>query len=238
MKKGIQQVKSSQQICLNTYNNMAKSLYYNTVSPLLLSTIQDLMKTSIFDDFRLVGGTSLSLQLGHRQSVDIDLFTDCIYESVDFKTIDDYLRKHYAYVDTFETDIVGMGKSYYIGNSKYDCIKLDLFYTDPFIRPFLLIDGLRLASLEEIAAMKIDVVSRSGRKKDFWDIHELMKIFSIEDMLHLHEERHPYSHDKQEIITNFSSFENADIDFDPICLRRKYWEIIKLDLIEAVQQMQ
>jgi hypothetical protein len=234
----MQQVKSSQQIYLNTYNNMAKSLYYNTVSPLLLSTLQDLMKTSVFDDFRLVGGTSLSLQLGHRQSVDIDLFTDCIYESVDFKTIDDYLRKHYAYVDTFETDIVGMGKSYYIGNSKYDCIKLDLFYTDPFIRPFLLIDGLRLASLEEIAAMKIDVVSRGGRKKDFWDIHELMEIFSIEDMLHLHEERHPYSHDKQEIITNFSSFENADIDFDPICLRKKYWEIIKLDLIEAVQQIQ
>ena len=66
---------------------MAKSLYYNTVSPLLLSTLQDLMNTSVFDDFRLVGGTSLSLQLGHRQSVDIDLFTDCIYESVDFKIL-------------------------------------------------------------------------------------------------------------------------------------------------------
>ena len=217
---------------------MAKSLYYNTVSPLLLSTLQDLMKTSFFDDFRLVGGTSLSLQLGHRQSADIDLFTDSMYESVDFKSIDVYLRKHYAYVDTFETDIVGMGKSYYIGNSGYDCIKLDLFYTDPFIRPFLLIDGLRLASLEEIAAMKVDVVSRGGRKKDFWDIHEMMEILSIEDMLRLHEERYPYSHENQEIIANFKSFENADIDFDPICLRRKYWEIIKLDLIEAIQQIQ
>lgn len=217
---------------------MAKSLYYNTVSPLLISTLQDLMKASVFDDFRLVGGTSLSLQLGHRQSADIDLFTDSMYGSVDFKTIDDYLRKQYEYVDTFETEIVGMGKSYYIGNSKYDCIKLDLFYTNLFIRPFLLKDGLRLASLEEITAMKIEVISRGGRKKDFWDIHELMETFSIEDMLHLHEERYPYSHDRQEIIMNFSSFENADIDFDPICLRRKYWEIIKLDLIETVQQMQ
>ncbi len=217
---------------------MAKSLYYNTVSSLLLSTLQYLMKTSVFDNFRLVGGTSLSLQLGHRQSVDIDLFTDSLHDSVDFKAIDYYLRKNYAYVDTFETDIIGMGKSYYIGNSKNDCIKLDLFYTDPFIRPFLLIDGLRLASLEEIAAMKIDVVSRCGRKKDFWDIHEMMKIYSIEELLHLHEERYPYSHDKQEIIINFNNFENADTDFDPICLRKKYWEIIKLDLIEAVQQVQ
>lgn len=52
----------------------------------------------------------------------------------------------------------------------------------------------------------------------------------------LHEERYPYSHDKQEIITNSTRFENADIDFDPICLRKKYWEIIKLNLIEAVQK--
>ena len=216
---------------------MAKPLYYDTISTLLLSTLQDLMKTSVFDDFRLVGGTSLSLQLGHRQSVDIDLFTDSMYDSVDFKAIDDYLRKCYSYVDTFETDIVGMGKSYYIGKSKNDCIKLDLFYTDTYIRPVLEVDGLRLASLEEITAMKIDVVSRSGRKKDFWDIHELMGLYSIENMLHLHEERYPYSHDKQGIIINLTNFENADNDFDPICLRRKYWEIIKLDMIESVQQL-
>ena len=141
-------------------------------------------------------------------------------------------------MDTFEIEIVGMGKSYYIGNSKNDCIKLDLFYTDPFIRPFLLIDGLRIASLDEITAMKIDVVSRSGRKKDFWDIHQLMERYSIEEMIHLHKERYPYSHNKQEIMINFSNFENADADFDPICLRKKNWEIIKLDLIEAVQQIQ
>ena len=138
-------------------------MYYSTISSLLLSTLQDLMKTSVFDDFRLVGGTSLSLQLAHRQSIDIDLFTDCMYESVDFNAIDDFQRKNYAYVDTFKTDLVGLGKSYYIGNSKNECIKLVLFYTDLYIRPFLLVDGLRLASLEEIAAMKIDVVSRIGR---------------------------------------------------------------------------
>lgn len=215
---------------------MAKSLHYNTVSSLLLSTLRDLMTVSVFNDFLLVGGTSLSLQLGHRQSVDIDLFTDSLYGTADFKAIDKYLKKHYTYVDTFETDIVGLGKSYYIGSSVNECIKLDLFYTDKFIRPYIQVDGLRLATLQEIAAMKIDVVSRGGRKKDFWDIHELMETFSIEEMLHLHEERYPYSHDRQEIITKFTDFVNADTDFDPICLRKKYWEIIKLDLIEAVHK--
>ena len=50
---------------------MAK-LHYETVSPLLRKTLNDIMANSIFDPFYLVGGTSLSLRLGHRKSVDID----------------------------------------------------------------------------------------------------------------------------------------------------------------------
>ena len=52
-----------------------------------------------------------------------------------------------------------MGKSYFVGNNKDDCVKLDLFYTDRFIREILLIDDIRLATVEEIIAMKIDVIS-------------------------------------------------------------------------------
>ena len=72
---------------------MSKPLYYKTVSPLLLSALQKLMKADEFNSFRLVGGTSLSLQLGHRESVDIDLFTDAAYDSIDFDLIDAFLRK-------------------------------------------------------------------------------------------------------------------------------------------------
>lgn len=46
-------------------------------------------------------------------------------------------------------------------------------YTDPFIREPEIIDGIRLASIDDIVAMKIDTISRGGRKKDFWDIHKL-----------------------------------------------------------------
>ncbi len=70
-----------------------------------------------------------------------------------------------------------MGKSYFIGNSAEDCIKLDLYYTDPFIRPALVIDNIRRATLYEVAAMKIDVVSREARKKDFGDLHELLDFY-------------------------------------------------------------
>jgi len=76
--------------------------YLNTVSDLLIDSLQKLMQIKELDNFRLVGGTCLSLQLGHRESIDIDLFTDAEYRSVDFKKIEylltlKYLRYNYSY---------------------------------------------------------------------------------------------------------------------------------------------
>ena len=211
---------------------MGIKLYYNTLQPLLLNCLRSIMAAREFDVFRLVGGTALSLYRGHRESVDIDLFSDASYDSIDFSAIDTILNKTYSYVDTNAYKVAGMGKSYYIGKDKDDCVKLDLFYTDRFIQEYILIDGIRLATVEDIIAMKIDVISRGGRKKDFWDIHDLKDDYSIEDMLALHKQRYPYTHDVDQIRRSFVNFENADDDFDPICLNGKHWEIIKLDIID------
>ena len=115
---------------------MENKLYYNAFKPLLLSVLKTLMSASEFGVFRLVGGTAISLYRGHRESVDIDLFSDAPYDSIDFGAIDAFLSKTFSYVDTNEYKVVGMGKSYYVGNSRDDCIKLDLFYTDRFIQNF------------------------------------------------------------------------------------------------------
>jgi predicted nucleotidyltransferase component of viral defense system len=212
-------------------------LHYNTVTPLLRKILAELMITDVFADFRLVGGTALSLHKGHRMSIDIDLFTDADYGSVDFDAIDSFLRSNYPYVDTNNYDVIGMGKCYFIGENQLDCIKLDLFYTDSFIDKILLIDGLRLASIEEIIAMKLDVILRDGRKKDFWDIHELKDDYSISDMLTLHEKRYPYTHDRTTLMNKFSDFKSAEVDFEPDCLRGKYWEFIKLDLLDFIKEV-
>lgn len=211
---------------------MGNKLYYNVLTPLLLNVLKSLMAAKEFEVFRLVGGTALSLYRGHRVSVDIDLFSDFSYDSIDFGAIDAFLRNTFSYVDTNEYKVVGPGKSYYIGDSKEDCVKLDLFYTDKFIQDIILIDGIRLATVEEIIAMKIDIISRGGRKKDFWDIHELKDDYSIYKMLDLHQQRNPDTHNGDQIRRKFTNFKNADDDFDPICLKGKYWEIIKLDIID------
>lgn len=63
------------------------TLHYNTISPNLLSTLRKFMQDKTFKEFRLVGGTALALQLGHRISVDIDLFTDREYGTMDLMRI-------------------------------------------------------------------------------------------------------------------------------------------------------
>ena len=199
-----------------------------------MDSLVKLMGTNEFGDFRLVGGTSLSLQVGDRESVDLDLFTDSPYESNDFRVIDTYLDNEFAYVDDIRDLFPGMGKSYLIGMDRNHAIKLAVFYTDTFIAPVKIEDGIRMATIEEIIAMKLDVIQREGRKRDFWDLHELLPDYGIGNMLELHKQRYPYGHDRDLILRNLINFTRADDDFDPICLRGKHWEFIKEDFEEAV----
>jgi predicted nucleotidyltransferase component of viral defense system len=214
-----------------------KKLHLNTVSCNLLETLMQLMQMEELNPFRLVGGTALSLQLGHRISVDIDLFTDAGYGSIDFVAIDRLLEKTFPFAEMLYSGNAGLGKSCHIGNSKDESVKLDLFYTDLFIRPVIEKDLIRMASIEEIAAMKMEVIGNSGRKKDFWDIHELLDYLPFEQMLALYAERYPYSHSKEALINKFIDFQIADDDLDPICLKGKYWELIKVDFNEIIQNI-
>ena len=213
---------------------MPDRLHWNTVKPILKEVLTVLMQDKVFNPFRLVGGTSLSLQIGHRMSDDIDLFTDHPYESIAFGAIDNFLRKTFKYVSDLPTGPVGMGVSYLVGHTKDDTVKIDLFYTDPFIQPVLQIGLYRLATVEEIIAMKIDIVQRKARKKDFWDLDELLEKHSIDQMIALHKQRYPHGHDEKIIRENFGDFERADEDFTPICLKGKHWELIKLDFVERL----
>lgn len=209
-------------------------LYFNTVTPLLKTALLTIMQADELSAFRLVGGTALSLQLGHRMSDDIDLFTDAPYGSINFDHIESYLKKVFPYLDYFNIGPISLGRSYAIGNNNRDAVKLDLYYTDPFIREMLNTESIRMAGVEDIIAMKMDVIQRGGRKKDFWDLHGLLDNYSLRQMLVLHKERYPYSHDEALILNNIKRFNDADKDFNPVCLNGKHWEIIKLDFVETL----
>jgi predicted nucleotidyltransferase len=210
-------------------------MYWNTVTPLLREILEAIMNEKAFDKFRLVGGTALSLQLGHRESVDIDLFTDAEYGTIDFDKIDAYFRHHYAYVESNTVGGIGMGTSYFVGPAEENLVKLDIYYNEPYINEPVVDANIRMANVEEIIAMKLEVIGNGGRKKDFWDVHACHQHYDIPSMSTLYNKRYPYGHTEDDLRNGLVNFTNADDDFDPVCLLGKHWEFIKLDLMQWVE---
>ncbi len=213
-----------------------KNLHLETVSELLWNALKKLMQQELLKDFRIVGGTSLSLQMGHRISVDIDLFTDLQYDTFNFNHLDDTISTMFKYVEIGNGGNNSMGQTYYVGDDPNNQLKLDFYYTDTFHFPIVLSENIRLASIEEIATMKLDVIGRSGRKKDFWDLHEIMNVYSLHELVKFYENKYPYNHSRQELIQGLTNFEKANNDFDPICLKGKHWELIQFDIEEQVRK--
>lgn len=204
-----------------------------SVSKAIIDALHKLMNFDELHSFRLVGGTSLSLQFGHRQSIDIDLFTDAEYGTINFTAIDSFIYENFRYTDLGNSSINSPGRMYFIGESVEESIKLDMFYTDPFIRPSIIINNIRMASAEDIAAMKLELISGGGRKKDFWDIAELLERYPLIDLINFYKEKYPYF-DFDKVLTGLTDFSFAEEMDDPVCLKNKVWELIKLDIREAV----
>lgn len=210
-------------------------LHFHTVSPVLQDVLEFLMERQELKRFRLVGGTSLSLQLGHRISTDIDLFTDSDYGSVDFDAIDSMLKKTFAYFQESLVTEVSLGRPYFVGKSENEAVKLDIYYTDKFLYEPLLIKNIRVADRRDIVAMKLETIVQASRKKDFWDLHELMEHFTLVEMISFYKKRYPFGYNENEIVNALLNISSVDNDLDPICIKSKFWELIKFDLIEAVE---
>ena len=148
-------------------------LQTQTVVPDLLELLKKLMDEKIFSSFNLVGGTSLALQMGHRNSVDIDLFGNAEIE------VDLFIDK----LSTFgEVVVTQSTKNILI--TKIDDIKVDFVnYKYPLLTDILVKDNIRMLSFKDIAAMKLNAIAGRGSKKDFIDLYFLLKEFSLQEIL-------------------------------------------------------
>ena len=213
------------------------NLHYQTVSPVLVDCLHKLMAHPAFKDFYLVGGTSLALQRGHRLSIDIDLFTCVPYGEMNTTKIEAALLEMFPYTDrTEELHHSQMVYSMYVGDSKEDCVKLDLCYDDPLIFSLIEIDGLRIASEKEIAAMKIQAITQTvQRRKDFWDIHELLESYTLSEMVDWGIQRYPWSVTKESVKDGIERLPNIKDFTEVVCVKGKYWEFIIEDLLDEAK---
>jgi hypothetical protein len=157
-------------------------LHKETVTAGTLDLIHRLMADEKLTDFNLVGGTALSLMLGHRISIDIDLFTDQKFSG-------DQLRNHLDqfYQAEFKS-VKDNAVTGFIEDVKFDLILHPYQKIMPIISP----EGIRMESLFDIAAMKINaIVGNGSRIKDFIDIHYLLKVLSCEQIINSYLNKYP-----------------------------------------------
>ncbi|MDX2245185.1 MAG: nucleotidyl transferase AbiEii/AbiGii toxin family protein [Bacteroidia bacterium] len=186
-----------------------------------------LMAFPAIDPFFLVGGTALALQMGHRLSVDLDLFTMDTFDKD--KLIDSLLSE-------FEVTIESEGNSIIITNIqniKVDFVKMGY----PVLYPPLYIDGIRMLEIRDIAPMKLKAVTQRGSKKDFYDIYFLINQLPLEMMLQLFKEKFK-QYEVFHIVKSLIYFEDAEQYADPIVFdKRVTWAKVKSDITDAVKNL-
>jgi len=175
------------------------------ISPETFSLLKRLQSFSFLHGFHLVGGTALALQIGHRNSIDLDLFSQD-----DFRTHEliEHLNKHFKVTIDLERHNTVL--------SNLDDVKVDFITHDyPYINPPLKEYGLTFLSKEDIAAMKLNAVIQSGKRlKDFIDIFYLLEYFSMNDMLNFFEIK--YAHVNPLVaLKAVNYFKDIDETIDP-----------------------
>lgn len=203
-------------------------LYFETVESDTLELLIKLMEKPYLSTFCLVGGTSLSLQIGHRKSIDLDLFSETEFDgdkllatlAQDFRHIEVLTKMN----GTLLTRIQG--------------VKVDfLRFNYPSIRPVRIEDQLRLLTPEDIAPMKLDAIAGRGKKKDFYDLYFLLEKMSLQEMLDLHREKFKLS-TTFHIVKSLTYFEDAEEDDPPVLMKRKVtWLQVKNKILAAVASL-
>ena len=157
-------------------------LSFQTIEPDTLELLKALMAEPSFNGMRLVGGTSLALQYGHRQSVDIDMFG--IF-SPDASAMSERLKKLGQTFVVKESERI---KIYTINGIKVDFVDYGNY---PWIDDVIIENGLRLASPKDIAAMKINAIEGRRTKKDFIDVYFLLQHYSLNQLLDFYAKKYP-----------------------------------------------
>lgn len=157
-------------------------LHTKTVAPRTLDLIKLLSRDPQFSEFRLVGGTALSLQIGHRISIDIDLFTERPFESIE---IANHLKSTYK-AENIKT--LKNGVFCFIDDIKVDIMS----HQYPWLNPPTDEEGIKMVSLSDIGAMKLHAIVQNGsRLKDFVDIYFLLEHIPLKSMLNSYEKKYP-----------------------------------------------
>lgn len=200
-------------------------LQLSTIDTATLELLKKLMCFDVFKNMRLVGGTALALQIGHRKSIDLDFFGN-----IDFQNV--YTAKTFANFNK----VVILKSSKNINIFSIDDVKVDFVnYDYPWLQVELVTEGIRLAGFEDIAAMKLAAITGRGSRKDFIDIYFLLQQFGLKELLGFYNKKY-FDGSEYMVLKSLTYFDDAEKDYDINMVQKVSWRKIKKDIINAVER--
>ena len=197
-------------------------LHYETVDEGTLGLLKQLQALGILSEMRLVGGTSLALQIGHRKSIDIDLFGNlsCDYDSL---------------IDELKTlgEVVPLKNSKNIHSLLINEIKVDIVnYEYKWLSNKISADNLYLATIDDIAAMKLNAIIGRGSKKDFVDLFFILKDYSLATIMGFYSKKYTDG-SAFLVLKSLIYFEDAEIEQMPFMFNNITWQTVKDNIKKA-----
>lgn len=203
-------------------------LQVNAVPPGTMDILKHLASQPCLENFRLVGGTALALQIGHRLSVDLDFFSE---KKNDLIQIENELLR-----------LPGMSlknKASYVLFMLMKGVKIDIMnYPYKFIAPPIKLENIKIAHKDDIAAMKLKTIMNRGAKRDFFDIVFLLQFYSLKEIFSLFEKKYG-NIEPVAIYHSLLYFEDAEKQEDPVLLKNKSltWQQVKQTIISETKKL-
>jgi len=172
----------------------------------------------MIDNIYLAGGTGLALQIGHRKSYDLDFFTNKEFE---VNEVIDFLK------DNFDTQLEMSDKRTI--KAEIDGVRFSLFYYDyPLLSRFEKFGEINLASIKDIAAMKLVAITNRGAKRDFIDIYFISKMEGLEKLLEYYEKKYKkVKPNIYNVLKGLVYFDDAEDESMPRMIKSVSWDKVK-----------
>lgn len=189
-----------------------------TVEPATLGLLKKMVLLPELKQFRLVGGTALSLIYGHRKSIDLDFFTDQPFEK---EFLIDALENNFGQVVSTNARFKNIYQCIIQGvKVDFVCVK------DQFSTPAKIINDIPFPDIGDLIALKLNAIKGRGVKKDFWDVAALLKTYNIAQLFNFYQNRYPWD-DSLALERSIGYFIDAERDNDPFSLDEMTWAKVK-----------